>query len=86
MDVRRCIITDEPITEENNSQAHVIPSALGGRLKPWDILSKKGNGLLGDKIDLPLIQAFQALMTMLNATRDPGKASLYRIRLTQCTE
>ncbi len=44
-----CIITSEPITRENNSRAHVIPSALGGRLKPWDILSKDGNTLLGDK-------------------------------------
>lgn len=67
-----CIVTGELITLENNSRAHVIPSALGGRLKPWDILSKNGNGLLGDKIDLPLVQAFQALMTLLNGSRDRG--------------
>jgi hypothetical protein len=73
MNERRCIITNEPITPENNSRAHVIPSALGGRLKPWDLLSKTGNGLLGDKIDLPLIQAFQALMTLLNGSRDRGE-------------
>ena len=73
MSERRCIVTGEPITLGNNSRAHVIPSALGGRLKPWDILSKNGNGLLGDKVDLPLIQAFQALMTLLNGTRDRGK-------------
>lgn len=73
MDQPRCIITVEPITSENNSRAHVIPSALGGRLKPWDILSKAGNSLLGDKVDLPLIQAFQAVMTLLNASRDRGE-------------
>lgn len=70
---RRCIITNEPITPENNSRAHVIPSALGGRLKPLNILSKNGNSQLGDKIDLPLIQAFQALMTLLNGSRDRGQ-------------
>ncbi len=69
----KCIITDEEITRENDSKAHVIPSALGGRLKPLGILSKNGNGLLGDKIDLPLIQAFQSLMTLLNGTRDRGE-------------
>jgi len=42
-------------------------------LKPWNILSRNGNGLLGDKIDLPLIQAFQSLMTLLNGSRDRGE-------------
>jgi hypothetical protein len=73
MNKRRCIVTDELITPESNSRAHVIPSALGGRLKPLDILSKSGNGLIGDKIDLPLIQAFQALMTLINGSRDRGE-------------
>jgi hypothetical protein len=67
-----CIITGEPITNENNSRAHVIPSALGGRLKPWNILSRDGNTLLGDNIDLPLIGAFQSLMTFLDGSRDRG--------------
>ena len=70
---RRCIITNEPITPENNSRAHVIPSALGGTLKPWDILCKNGNGLLGETVDLPLIQAFQSVMTLLNGSRDRGE-------------
>lgn len=70
---RRCIVTGEPITQENNSRAHVIPSALGGRLKPWDILCTKANTLLGDKVDLPLIQSFQAIMSLLNGSRDRGK-------------
>jgi hypothetical protein len=67
-----CIITGEPITPDNNSRAHVIPSALGGRLKPWDILTKAANTLLGDKIDLPLIQAFQSVMTLIDGSRDRG--------------
>lgn len=75
-----CIFTGEPITRENNSRAHVIPSALGGRLKPWDILSKDGNTLLGDNIDLPLIEAFQSLMTLLDGSRDRG--SNRPVRLT----
>ena len=68
----RCIITGEVINQENSSRAHVIPSALGGRLKPLGILSKQGNTLLGDKVDLPLIEAFQSLMTLLDGSRDRG--------------
>lgn len=69
---KRCIITGDVLTEANDSKAHVIPSALGGRLKPPGILSKDANTILGDKIDLPFIQAFQALMTWLNGSRDRG--------------
>jgi hypothetical protein len=72
MTERHCIITGTLISCKNNSRAHVIPSALGGRLKPWNILSKAGNTLLGEKVDLPLIQAFQDLMTLLNGSRDRG--------------
>ena len=68
----RCIITGDPITPENDSKAHVIPSALGGRLKPLGLLSRDANTLLGDTIDLLLIQAFQALMTLLDGSRDRG--------------
>ncbi|MEP2718197.1 HNH endonuclease [Pseudophaeobacter sp.] len=69
---KRCIITGQLITNENDSEAHVIPSALGGRLKPLGILCKDANLKIGDKIDLPLIKAFQAVMSLLNASRDRG--------------
>jgi hypothetical protein len=70
---KHCLITEEPITPENDTKAHVLPSAVGGRLRPRGILSKNGNNLLGDKIDLPLIQAFQSLMNLLNGSRDRGQ-------------
>lgn len=68
-----CILTGQPITAANDSKAHVIPSALGGRLKPLGILSDQANTELNDKFDLPLIQAFQSLMNLLNGSRDRGK-------------
>ena len=37
----RCLLLDVPITRENNSRAHVILSALGGRLKPYGVPSNK---------------------------------------------
>jgi hypothetical protein len=68
-----CIITGDTITSSNDSKAHVIPSALGGRLKPPAILSDNGNEILNDKADLPIIRAFQPLMTLLDESRDRGK-------------
>ena len=69
---RRCILTGEPLTEENNSRAHVIPSALGGRLKPWDVLSRNANTLLGDTVDKLLIDALHPIMVQLDGSRDRG--------------
>ena len=69
----RCILTGVPLTRANNSRAHVIPSALGGRLKPWGILSREANTRLGDTIDLLLIEALSPFMTHLSASRDRGE-------------
>jgi hypothetical protein len=67
-----CIITGAEITEENDSKAHIIPSALGGRAKPREILSKCGNAVLEEKFDFTLIEAFETIMNILNGSRDRG--------------
>lgn len=69
---RRCIITNKQISDDN-SAAHVIPNALGGRLKPRGVVSSEGNNILNLKVDLPLINAFQPIMTLLGGSRDRGK-------------
>lgn len=68
-----CILTGVEINERNDSKAHVLPSALGGRLKPTGILSKDANTRIGDLIDLPLTKAFQPIMTLIGGSRDRGK-------------
>lgn len=75
-----CAVTDEPITDKNDSRAHIIPSALGGRLKPKGILSKKGNEILNDKIDLPLIESLSQFMIMIGASRDRGENGTIRMK------
>lgn len=75
----RCILTDEQITSSNDSKAHVIPSAIGGRLKPTGILTKTANMELGEKFDLPMIQAFQGLMTLINGKRDRGENQVLQV-------
>lgn len=70
---KRCILTGVELNADNDSKAHVIPSALGGRLKPTGILSKDANTRIGDLIDLPLTKAFQSIMTLIDGSRDRGK-------------
>ncbi len=59
----KCILTGVDITEaaKNDSEAHIIASALGGRLKPKGILSINGNNVLDRKVDNPHIKAVQPL-------------------------
>lgn len=68
----RCILTGDILIKEIDSKAHVIPSALGGRLKPTGILSQKANTQLGDSIDLLLIEALSPIMSQLDGSRDRG--------------
>lgn len=71
--LRKCIVTGEKITLDNDSAAHVIPSALGGRLRPKGVLSQEGNQILNDKVDTPLIRTLGSLMTLLGGSRDRGE-------------
>ncbi len=69
----KCIVTGEAITPDNDSAAHVIPSALGGRLKPKGFLSQEGNRILNEKVDAPLIRTLGPFMTLLGGSRDRGE-------------
>ncbi|MGY3602734.1 HNH endonuclease [Bradyrhizobium sp. Lot11] len=46
-----------PITPKNDSDAHMIPRALGGRLAPRGIICRDCNGKLNDAADFELIDA-----------------------------
>src|SRR5271166_4990175 len=69
----RCLVTDAILNSENNSAAHIIPSALGGRLKPRGLLSREGNTLLNEKFDVPLVEAYRSLMAVVAGSRDSGE-------------
>ncbi|MBZ9647099.1 HNH endonuclease, partial [Sphingobium sp. 3R8] len=70
--IKTCLITGDPITPATDSRAHVIPSALGGRLKPRGLLCLLANSDLNDAVDLPLIRAFEPIMSQLDGSRDRG--------------
>lgn len=74
----RCVLFGTVLSAEGefkDTLAHVIPSALGGRLKPSGILSMKANGVLNKWIDEPLVDIFgPGLSYFLNVSRDRGSS------------
>ncbi|RJF90650.1 hypothetical protein D3876_10565 [Sphingomonas cavernae] len=76
---KNCLITGAPVTDENDSRAHVIPSAIGGRLKPKGLLCGDANGILNGSVDLALVRAFEPIMSLLDGSRDRGSNSPVRM-------
>lgn len=70
-----CRGCNNPITEENDSKAHIIPNALGGRLAPKGIICKTCNSILDRKADNALIKAFSAWPTLLDIPLQRGSNS-----------
>ena len=73
MTTRKCILMDETLSKDNDSKAHIIPSALGGNIKPKGILSASANTILNDKFDSPLIKSLSPFMALLGAIPDRGE-------------
>lgn len=69
---RRCWGCRVALNASNDSEAHIIPNALGGRLKPKGILCRTCNGELDSLADNALVEAFGAWPTLLNLPRDHG--------------
>lgn len=60
------------LTPEFDSEAHIIPNALGGRLSPKGLICRACNSLLDRLADNALIKAFGPWPTLLNIPRDRG--------------
>ena len=69
----KCRLCGSDLTDANDSEAHVIPNALGGRLKPKGILCRTCNTELDDLADNALVKAFGDWPTLLDIPRDRGK-------------
>jgi hypothetical protein len=62
-----------PLTEANDSAAHIIPNALGGRLAPTGIICRTCNTVLDKLADNALVEAFGDWPTLLDIPRQRGK-------------
>ena len=76
----------DPLTKQNDSKAHVLPQALGGRLAPNGLLCRRCNGILNDVVDLPLVEAFGAWPTLLDIRRQRGKNPSKMVETRKGTE
>lgn len=66
----KCILKGIEITAQNDSLAHIIPSALGGRLKPKGILCQLANTEMGQKFDNEFIECYRPFMTLVGGSKD----------------
>lgn len=70
---RKCRGCGDPLTDANDSAAHIIPNALGGRLAPKGIICQTCNTVLDKLADHALVEAFGDWPTLLDLPRQRGK-------------
>ncbi len=63
----------DPLTDKNDSAAHIIPNAIGGRLAPMGIICRSCNTVLDKLADNALVEAFGDWPTLLDIPRQRGK-------------
>lgn len=76
--MRICYLTGEKLKakepdvthDDSESLEHIIPNALGGKLKSSDILSHKGNQDLNTLIDVPFTKIFEGFCLRLDLNKD----------------
>ena len=66
-----CYICGCHLNIKNSSEEHIIPNALGGRLKTR-ILCKKCNNILGNQMDASLVKSLEFFSFKVNHGRDRG--------------
>lgn len=65
-----CYVCNTLLTNENSSKEHIIPQALGGRLKSSALLCKTCNNSFGEKSDAELCKQFAYLMEIAQVPRE----------------
>jgi hypothetical protein len=70
--IHKCYCCGEAITTKNTSVEHIIPNALGGKLKSGTILCSGCNGKLGKEVDAPFCQQMQFVVNRLAIKREKG--------------
>lgn len=78
-----CVLLGTTLTEgpgkTQDSVAHILPSAIGGRLKPKGILSSEANSILEKQVDGPYFAMFGhqiAYLAQLSIDRGAGDQTL----------
>lgn len=67
-----CAVCGEPITAESDSEEHVIPEAIGGRLKVKGFICRRCNSNTGHTWDAELASQLRPLSLMFGVERQRG--------------
>lgn len=81
IDVDFCILCDVPV-RENNSKEHIIPQAIGGRLKAKNIICKSCNENEASEWDAVLVKSLEFLSGLLQIKRERGEIPSRKIAVT----
>jgi len=74
------------ISDETESEEHIIPNAIGGRLTSRKLLCIGCNNSLGSSIDADLANQFNPIAAMLNIRRDRGKPKAFDAQMESSGE
>ena len=72
----RCYYCGCVITDENRSEEHIIPNALGGRISSTNLLCDPHNNELGGNIDAELIAQLGHFAAIIDVERDRPKKNI----------
>jgi hypothetical protein len=78
---RRCYSCDEIITATNKAVEHIIPNALGGKLKNPFLLCASCNSRLGGEVDEPFFDQMGFVVNRLGIKRERGDPPPIKARL-----
>lgn len=68
-----CVMCKSQLTDEKGSVEHIIPNAIGGRIKVKSLICEKCNNDLFGKYDASLSKDFEIICNTLNIKRERGK-------------
>ncbi|WP_218048680.1 HNH endonuclease, partial [Curvivirga aplysinae] len=68
-----CCLCGVLITPENDTKEHVIPNAIGGRLKVKGFICNRCNSLAGETWDRALLKQVESLCLLLDIKRERGQ-------------
>lgn len=77
----KCYLCKNEITDENVSIEHILPNAIGGRLKSSSLICKECNSKFGDTSDACLAKQLEFFANQLNIKRERG--SVQNVEMTR---
>lgn len=80
MTQNNCALCKIEITENNNTNEHIIPNSIGGKRKVRNFICIKCNSKTGEKWDSELAKIFAPFCTMFGIQKDRGEVPPLRVK------